>query len=434
MSRLVLWCLLLGTECASYVSANVADLQLTFNTKAMGLSMRSLEGALKTHSPSPLFIMEDHLTESDTQTAAMRSQESMSLLCTSYHESRAIHSLLAEVNAKQHQYHPVYASQARNRQCFIYHGPVMTTTPPTDTDTVTVTTVPFVLKIDPSVDFTLRSSSSVTQSTPIILELALFTGVANPSSMCCEDHERVFADMTSALTRVLLHPEQKTQHQSTFFFTRQTEIEEKKDDDDAYLSRHRANYEASFAVDHTYCQDVFAKASVTYSDTHISITLATEHGKTAASCVRMWVSIASVHPSVSHISAHYAPITLFDESVTSEDDTTSDSVDYKLAKSVTDQNAYIQSGTSDQYPYTAGLGLNGGGYVLGMIDSGIDDLSCFLRDWNASNTSEITTRTAKSGYHTPITEPFRRKVVQVRRIYTIQHTCCIDADRCLFCC
>ena len=43
-----------------------------------------------------------------------------------------------------------------------------------------------------------------------------------------------------------------------------------------------------------------------------------------------------------------------------------------------------------------------------MIDTGVDDLSCFMIDWSGN----ITTRTPGYEYMQPITEPFRRKVIQ----------------------
>ena len=46
--------------------------------------------------------------------------------------------------------------------------------------------------------------------------------------------------------------------------------------------------------------------------------------------------------------------------------------------------------------------------LVGMIDTGVDDKSCFLID----SSGNITTRTPADEYRHPITEPFRRKVVQ----------------------
>lgn len=46
--------------------------------------------------------------------------------------------------------------------------------------------------------------------------------------------------------------------------------------------------------------------------------------------------------------------------------------------------------------------------AAGMIDTGVDDKSCFLID----SSGNITTRTPASEYMNPTTELFRRKVVQ----------------------
>jgi hypothetical protein len=90
----------------------------------------------------------------------------------------------------------------------------------------------------------------------------------------------------------------------------------------------------------------------------------------------------------------------------------------------TDQNAWIQSGTISNSPYSD-MGIMGEGYILGIIDSGnssisttlrfhsflisgVDDMSCFFID----HSSTPTTRTKRNQTSTPVTEYHRRKVIQ----------------------
>eukprot|EP00602_Paraphysomonas_sp_CaronLab_P003300 CAMPEP_0185020344 /NCGR_PEP_ID=MMETSP1103-20130426/2933_1 /TAXON_ID=36769 /ORGANISM="Paraphysomonas bandaiensis, Strain Caron Lab Isolate" /LENGTH=880 /DNA_ID=CAMNT_0027551175 /DNA_START=787 /DNA_END=3429 /DNA_ORIENTATION=+ len=111
-------------------------------------------------------------------------------------------------------------------------------------------------------------------------------------------------------------------------------------------------------------------------------------------CMLFLASVAVMTHGVSHVSVHEGL------------HMNTESVDTTLANA-TDQNAWIQSGDHTDTPYTD-IGLDGKGYVLGMIDSGVDDLSCYFID----DTHERTTRTHRSNYANPITEPHRRKIIQ----------------------
>ena len=385
------------------VFAHVQDLQLVFNTRAMRLTTEVLQVALH-------LTNEQHLV---SRALAVENEQDnghvMSLLCASYRNVNEIKSYLSEMNAEDDQFHPVYLSKSNDRGCYFYThrgGPI-----PPSTDSIAMTSVPHVLKIDPSVDFVLSEYSSYQKSLssssfiPIILEIALFTGVNNPSSKCCDHHEEVMTDIITSVRRILLNPHDKEDHQNNFFFTQELNFEDKE------FMHHSSKYRD--VTDDAVCTSMLATMDVSHVNTHMKITVLMDHKKATieetSPCVRLVTSVASLHPSVSHISAHFAPTIMIGDTKADIEELVSDSIDYTLASPATDQNAYVQSGTSDQYPYTDGLELDGNGYVLGMIDSGIDDLSCFLRDYNSS---EITTRTAKGEYDNPITEPFRRKVIQ----------------------
>jgi hypothetical protein len=417
---LLLWLLLAVAPLRLH--AHIPDLQLVFKTEAMGLSTKSLHIAL-------------HITDSLHQSRRLQltnakdaREHQMTLLCTPYYDSKSIHSFLLNIEADDHQYYPVFVSQSEDRVCYIYHGTTLTSTDTTTAEEQTVhplviTPVPHVLKIDPSIALVLDGLQPSPRPAPITLELGLLTGVANPTSMCCDQHKEVFADILASTVKVLTHPASREEHQRSFFYTHHLPL----DTDNIWMSvtgedqgaddmekQHRAAYQAP--VDHSQCQALLSLMTVTYTDTHISVTVSTEDAsislKSVAPCVRLLTAVAALHPTISHISAHTAHVTMKEESVASPAAGTSESVNYAVAAPATDQNAYVQSGTSDQYPYTSGLGLDGTGYVLGMIDTGIDDLSCFLRDFNSSDPQQTTTRTAKEAYGAPVTEPFRRKVIQ----------------------
>jgi hypothetical protein len=155
----------------------------------------------------------------------------------------------------------------------------------------------------------------------------------------------------------------------------------------------------------------FSTLKAEHLQSHISLRfLSTDYlsSQVYADCVFQFVSLASLHIDVTHIAAHFAPVLLLpatpDISMHSLDSLHSFSSSYLTGKSPTDQNAYVQTGTSAETPYSD-MGLSGQGYVLGMIDSGIDDLSCFLVNYDGTE----TTRTAKMNYGSPTTEVSRRK-------------------------
>lgn len=63
-----------------------------------------------------------------------------------------------------------------------------------------------------------------------------------------------------------------------------------------------------------------------------------------------------------------------------------------------------QSGTVGEEPFGA-AGLDGAGQIVGVADSGLDDLSCFFIDDDGEKTTRSTARA-------PQTDPARRKVIQ----------------------
>jgi hypothetical protein len=113
-------------------------------------------------------------------------------------------------------------------------------------------------------------------------------------------------------------------------------------------------------------------------------------------------SLASLHSDITHVIFHSAEQILETERTETESQLTSGP--YNLGLPATDQNQYVQSGDELLTPYSD-VGIDGTGYVLGMIDTGLDDLSCFLVDTSLT----ITTRTPGADYANPITESSRRK-------------------------
>jgi hypothetical protein len=63
-----------------------------------------------------------------------------------------------------------------------------------------------------------------------------------------------------------------------------------------------------------------------------------------------------------------------------------------------------QTGSMGDEPYRD-AGLTGSGQIVGVSDSGVNDLSCFFIDDSGAYDSPVTNRTGKL-------EPMRRKIIQ----------------------
>ena len=146
----------------------------------------------------------------------------------------------------------------------------------------------------------------------------------------------------------------------------------------------------------------FASAEVTHLQSHVSVSMDTTNHN--PECMLLLSSVASLHPQVSHITAFSSELNLETQEVTSP---TADDVFANTTQVATDQNAWTQTGAALATPYSD-MGLDGSNHVLGMIDTGVDDFSCFFVD----DSGTPTTRTPGVDYATPITEPERRKVIQ----------------------
>lgn len=147
----------------------------------------------------------------------------------------------------------------------------------------------------------------------------------------------------------------------------------------------------------------FSTAQVNHLQSHVSVSMDTSVTH-SPDCMLFLASVAALHPQVSHVSAYSSELHLENQDLNSVH---ADDVFNVNTTEATDQNAWTQTGSSLTTPYSD-RGLDGANYVLGMIDTGVDDFSCFFVD----DSGTATTRTAAANYATPITEPNRRKVIQ----------------------
>lgn len=136
-------------------------------------------------------------------------------------------------------------------------------------------------------------------------------------------------------------------------------------------------------------------------------------------CLLLLSSFAALHPDVVHISTSHGVYSQ-DTSALAVNERSSpppvkegvvstEAVFVESAVSPTDQNAWVQSGNSYDQPYSQ-IGLDGTGYTLGLIDTGLDDMSCFFIDPSYTATPRTSSTKLLQGF--PVTDNWRRKVVQ----------------------
>lgn len=326
----------------------------------------------------------------DEQLGIFEDVEHLMLGCSSYRDSRALRSLLESNLRASSEFHAVHYSTRNNLACFSFmssKGSSMHTSLLQAGKSYTVVSIPTAIKLDESVErlsWDIESNRELASS--FTLEIGLGLGARGKG--CTNASRRSIAqDILRTAERTFRDRDALDSHWNRFFYTSNR----------ASLHPHvteirRSRFRGVSISDR--CE--FSRLTVDESTSAISLT----GSKLNAACWRFLASIASIHPQVNFVSANLgvkfaAPA----ETSSSPWDST--------GNSPTDQNAWMQSGNSVDTPYSD-LGIAGDGYVLGMIDSGVDDLSCFLVDWSGTP----TTRTPKSQVSNPITESSRRKVIQ----------------------
>eukprot|EP00602_Paraphysomonas_sp_CaronLab_P006942 CAMPEP_0185025224 /NCGR_PEP_ID=MMETSP1103-20130426/8265_1 /TAXON_ID=36769 /ORGANISM="Paraphysomonas bandaiensis, Strain Caron Lab Isolate" /LENGTH=1079 /DNA_ID=CAMNT_0027558375 /DNA_START=206 /DNA_END=3445 /DNA_ORIENTATION=- len=317
------------------------------------------------------------------------------LSCTKYAKSRALEAHLRST-ADENGFHPVLFSRAADRACFISHSTQPVVSQSADFSSVIV---PHAMKIDDTVHWTADQITRGSVGTDYVVEIALGVGVMGKGIVDKSMHELTSQSMFTRLRALQSNSAMREQHAENFFWTSTRSMqrldvghEDRKSLRDSVRYRRSMQKRYSAAM-HLNCD--FSAAEVVSLQSHISVSISATASH-SPECMLQLASVASMLPGVSHVSAHTREISL-----------ESSSEYYVNASAPTDQNAYVQSGSSLATPY-ADINLDGSGYILGMIDSGLDDLSCFLIDYSGTP----TTRTPADEYANPITEYYRRKVIQ----------------------
>jgi hypothetical protein len=351
--------------------------------------------------------------------------------CADYANSAALLQYLAPFDA-----HPVYSSGREQTLCHVF----MTETSPEDLsadsedNNIRLTIVPPVLKIDESLLLALDELAfPADKSQQFVLELSHGIGVRNKGM-----YVRIFMQsitFTHSITKMMMH----------FLYYVMLGVRKTFGDVGMSVVTHAMNTLKDKAMLHSHW-DKFYFAQQFTADAEVNLKIAGASGLGAASRdspfsalrrVERLRGLGAAHCDLSKVTAEtwgshvvlsskntdlHPHCMVFLATVAVSRGDISYALGYHgyaaLANSTsipfntpgsngTDQNSWIQSGNSDNKPFSD-MGIDGAGYVVGYADSGADDLSCFLID----DSLQHTTRTPRSRAATPVTEMQRRKVVQ----------------------
>jgi hypothetical protein len=331
------------------------------------------------------------------------------LTCAAYSDGELLRAYLTDQGLKDDM-HPAYMSSKEDRVCFTHFGKY----PTEGTNSQFVTTmIPGALKIDETVLELARGDVDPSQCTEFVMEVAVGLGVQG-KGLTGKDLSNIGSELMQSTHMASTNSNQMTKHHRDFFWTNSEHSAVDKLDAHPNLRSRRDMFSSAL----TAHQCDFRQYKVTTLRSHVSIASPSCAGETAvtspslrrsasspassgADCMLLLAAIAAMHSDVSHVTAHRP-----------ESSAASRSEDYSVGSPATDQNSWIQIGSrnisdgSSPTPYSD-VGLDGTNLVLGMIDSGIDDLSCFMIDYSGTPTD----RTPADQYMNPITEPDRRKCV-----------------------
>jgi hypothetical protein len=320
-------------------------------------------------------------------------ENSFSLACVPYRQSEVLASSIEQFSSVD-DYHRVFHSVKEDSSCFIVTGQCGLQLKSLKLASVTI--VPHVLKYDSSinecVDKILAAGGSGSEL--MTLEISVGLGVGGKGTSLAK---------LSSFVKSLFHETIRTSkdldllstHWGRFYWTRADNKSRNLRDTSTHntVTDRSHNFDKLRDFHSTAPECPYSLLQVEISKSHVSLVAPADFNP---ECMRFLATVATLRRDVTFVQATLGATFA---APTSED--------YTEGDPATDQNAWVQSGTSTSTPYSD-IGVDGTGYVLGMIDSGLDDLSCFLIDWSGNQ----TTRTPGYDYDDPITEPWRRKVIQ----------------------
>jgi hypothetical protein len=172
-------------------------------------------------------------------------------------------------------------------------------------------------------------------------------------------------EILESATQILSDRTLLSDHLSDFFWTGEEAQRTVRPDGADQLQTRRNLIAGADSSSCTFLDIHPSKLELHASKSHLVITN-TDRSALSAKCMSFLASVATRHPHVSHVQAHGGYRSLG----------SSMPYDTPGSKNATDQNAWIQSGTSTEKPYSD-MGIAGEGYIFGMIDTGKISVLCY---------------------------------------------------------
>jgi hypothetical protein len=297
----------------------------------------------------------------------------LSICCTSYHNGNALEDQLKEFSL----YYPILSSLSHNRICYLiqqqkHDSPLHLNKYEQKVLDLHFYSIPSQYQLDHSILLLLQPEY---QTIEMDLELTFGIGIPGHGRDQQEfhDHEKVIEKIVALSEKTLLNSHLLGSHLKKFVHL----------DDSAGIKGwiHKLDTKFISTLQHLHqlppdsCQfNQFTFHSLTSS--HVSISLPSNTTFTSLPfelsnrniCYLFVASIAVLFHEVAYLAAVPRPTQLVDTphvvDLTQSIPVDTPGINY------TDQNAWIQSGTIDNSPYSD-MGILGEGYVLGIIDSGI---------------------------------------------------------------
>jgi hypothetical protein len=289
---------------------------------------------------------------------------SLHLFCSAYQKSPQLSDFLTKtISLSSKEFHPIYHSQKNDLTCFLAMNDnfIQTKFSNKIPNEFTVTKIPHILKLHHS---TLLSSPMneklLKMEHPLTIEMAYGLGVGGKGSLTLTPKEYSVHFLHKA-TQILNDQLLLEQHWKAFYWT---SYSPKFNDQSSIPKEYSELVSFTREISSQHSQKCnFNTLQIQTSRSHILYSISSpsstsHHQPINQYCLSFLMTVASLQSEISFISVTYG------ETIDAISDQSN--APYEDADPATDQNAWIQSGTSTETPYTD-IGIDGTGYLLGMI-------------------------------------------------------------------
>lgn len=286
------------------------------------------------------------------------------LLCSSYEDFPRLQAAVPLESVS----HPVLHSQAKDKSCAIMSGETakaatLSLQRESSITSYTQSIIPHVFKYHQSID----ESIDTEDSDSITLEVAVGLGTSGKGFDASKGEAQLLVkSLFERAANLLQHEDLATEHWDKFYWTSKAAHNAASSSGSVGSRVRDQKYRKSVASSAATMCDYDSLLTVGISQSYISFTADSTSLGYSPECMRLLATVAVMNPSVAHVSAHLGMILTAPSELQQKEAVGSISFSDPAADPATDQNAWVQSGTSEHTPYTD-IGVDGTGYVLGMM-------------------------------------------------------------------